>query len=485
MTVQTDPLAQPAEADQRRALHEAVAGLRERHPESSATPPFVRWQWMTLAVIGVLLVAGGVLAPRVTAIVVTSAVSLLYLATIVQRVQLFVTGLDASAIMRVSDADARAVPESELPTYTVLVPAYGEPEVVAQLIENLGSLDYPVDKLEIMLLLEADDDETVAAARSAGITAPMRLVLVPPAEPRTKPKACNYGMQFASGEIVTIYDAEDKPDPLQLRRAAVLFARHPELACIQAELAFHNSTQNLLTGWFTAEYGLWFGYLLPGLARTRCPVPLGGTSNHLRATILKEVGGWDPFNVTEDADLGVRLARLGYRTGVLESITWEEANSDPINWVRQRSRWYKGYLQSWLVAMRSPLRTLRVIGLRGTVAMSLLLAGTPVAAAINLVFWTISLIWLLGQPGWIAAAFPPWIYYVALFSILVGNVLALYSTLVGARASGTHNLLVPCLLTPLYWILMAVAAVKGIWQLIARPSYWEKTVHGLDQPGGT
>jgi cellulose synthase/poly-beta-1,6-N-acetylglucosamine synthase-like glycosyltransferase len=184
--------------------------------------------------------------------------------------------------------------------------------------------------------------------------------------------------------------------------------------------------------------------------------------------------------VTEDADLGLRLARRGYRTGVLDSITWEEANSDPINWIRQRSRWYKGYLQSCLVALRRPAQTIRVIGVRGTLAMTLLLAGTPLAAAANLIFWMVALVWVFGQPEAIAIAYPAPVYYMALTSFVIGNVLALYSTLIGARASGDTNLLLACLLTPLYWVLMAIAAFKGIWQLLVRPSYWEKTVHGLD-----
>jgi len=466
------------------ALVEAVDGLRRRDPLASAATVFVPWQTRTLLVAAALLIAGLVVVPGATVVIVTAAVALLYLATMVQRVLLFVAGLDDRTILTVSEAEARRLADDDLPRYTVLVPAYGEPEVIGQLLEHLGALEYPADRLEILVLLEADDTATVEAAQAAGVESPMRLILVPPAEPRTKPKACNYGMQFATGEIITIYDAEDIPDPLQLRRAVVLFRRDPGLACIQARLAFHNSDQNLLTGWFAAEYGLWFRYLLPGLASRRWPVPLGGTSNHLQAKVLAEAGGWDPYNVTEDADLGLRLARRGYRTGVLESITWEEANSDAINWIRQRSRWYKGYLQSCLVALRRPKDTLRVIGLRGTIAMTLLLAGTPVAAASNLIFWLVAFIWLLGQPAAIAVAYPAPVYYMALTSFVIGNVLALYSTLLGARAGGDSNLLMACLLTPLYWILMAIAALKGIWQLLVRPSYWEKTVHGLDGMDG-
>lgn len=476
----THPLDDQPPAPQRTAaLDRAINALRDERPEASAVVPVIRWQRVVLIGIAAVLLAGLVFALRPTLIVVTLTATLLYLATVVQRVVLFVAGLDTRTILSVPDEVALSVPDSELPRYTVLVPAYGEPGVVPELIRNLGALDYPADRLEILLLLEEDDAVTVDAAREAGVVAPMRLLLVPPAEPRTKPKACNYGMQFATGELITIYDAEDSPEPLQLRRAVVLFRDHPELACIQAKLAFHNSGQNLLTGWFAAEYGLWFGYLLPGLARSKGPVPLGGTSNHIRAAALAEVGGWDPFNVTEDADLGVRLARLGHRTGVLDSTTLEEANSDAINWIRQRSRWYKGYLQSWLVAMRTPVQTVRAIGVKGALAMTLLLAGTPVASCANLLFWMITVAWILGQPAIIADAFPGYVYYLALINIVVGNTLALYSNLIGARASKEYGLLVPCLLNFLYWVLMAIAAMKGIWQLVARPSYWEKTVHGL------
>lgn len=477
-----DPVTQPDEKTRRWALAQAVEGLRRERPEASAAIPVVRWQKIALGVIAGVVVAGLITVTQVTLVAISALTTLWYLATTVQRTLLMVSGLDARTILRVPDQEARATPDDDLPRYTVLVPAFGEPEVVAQLIRRLGALEYPRDRLEILLLLEEDDTQTVEQALNHGVTAPMRLVLVPPAEPRTKPKACNYGMQFAQGDFVTIYDAEDEPDPLQLRRAVVLFRQDPDLACLQGKLAYHNGDQNLLTAWFAAEYGLWFGYLLPGLARSRCPIPLGGTSNHIRTDVLHEAGGWDPFNVTEDADLGVRLARLGYRTGVFDSTTLEEANSDAINWVRQRSRWYKGYLQTWLVAMRTPVETFRTIGVRGVVQMSLLLAGTPTAACVNLALWLISIAWFLGQPPIIAAAFPAAIFYLAVLNLLIGNFVAMYSNLVGARVSGHHRLLIPCLLYPLYWVLMSVAAIKAFWQLVARPSYWEKTVHGLDEP---
>ena len=308
-------------------------------------------------------------------------------------------------------------------------------------------------------------------------------MLVPPADPRTKPKACNYGLQFATGEIITIYDAEDIPEPLQLRRVVAAFHALPDsVACIQAKLAYHNGHQNLLTGWFTAEYGLWFGYLLPGLMRTNSPIPLGGTSNHLLHPVLDKIGAWDPFNVTEDADLGLRIAATGYQTAVVDSVTIEEANSDPINWIRQRSRWYKGYLQTWLVHMRRPGRLLRTIGWRSFIRFNLVVGGTPIIAVLNLAFWLITLLWFLGQPAAIGAVFPWYIYFPALAALILGNAATLYMNMIALREDDRSDLLIPALTVPLFWLMMSIAAAKGLYQLIRNPSYWEKTFHGLDRP---
>ena len=336
----------------------------------------------------------------------------------VDRVMIFRQGLASRPIV-VGDEEARAIPDADLPRYTILVPAYNEPEVVGNLIGAMARLEYAQDKLQVLLLLEADDDVTIAAVEASGESDVITILLVPPADPRTKPKACNYGLHFATGDIVTIYDAEDLPEPLQLRRVVAAFARLPDdVACVQAKLAYHNGHQNLLTGWFTAEYGLWFGYLLPGMMRTTSPIPLGGTSNHLLRKVLDEIGAWDPFNVTEDADLGLRIAASGYHTAVVYSETLEEANSDPINWIRQRSRWYKGYLQTWLVHIRRPRQLYRTIGFRSFLRFNLVLAGTPIIAVLNLVFWLITLTWFLGQPALVGAVFPPYIYFPALVALI-------------------------------------------------------------------
>ncbi|MGW5075957.1 glycosyltransferase [Rhodococcus sp. NPDC004095] len=478
-----DPATASAEFRER-ALHDAVQGLRERNPDASAAVPFVPWQRNLLIVLVAIFVVCMVVSPLGTLTLMTGICTIAYVLTLGDRLVIFRKGLAADAIIRVTDDEARAIADEDLPPYTVLVPAYHEPEVIGQLIGALARLDYPRDKLQVLLLLEEDDDVTIEAARAVGVDEIVTVVLVPESQPRTKPKACNYGMHFATGDIITIYDAEDLPEPLQLRRVAATFAMLDDrAACVQAKLAYRNGSQNLLTGWFTVEYGVWFSYLLPGLMRLKAPIPLGGTSNHLRRAVLDDIGAWDPFNVTEDSDLGVRIAANGYTTAVLESTTLEEANSDPINWLRQRSRWYKGYLQTWLVHTRHPVKLWRAIGAWPFVRFTLLLAGTPLIACLNMVFWFITIAWLLGQPILIGSIFPPAVYYPALVCLVFGNAATMYMNLIGARETGTPRLLLSCLTVPLYWLLMSIAAIKGVWQLLFRPSYWEKTFHGLDGGG--
>ena len=431
-----------------------------------------------VAVLGFLAVA-----PLATLRVAIAVVTLAYVSVLLQRMTLMRKAATSGAVVGVVDDDARAFPASQLPVYTVLVPAYQEPDIIGRVMAFLDELEYPRDKLDVKLLLEADDEATIAAARRCTAGDHLSIVLVPASEPRTKPKACNYGLTTARGELLTIYDAEDRPEPLQLRRAAVAFLRGAEeTACLQARLSYHNAHQNLLTRWFTTEYDTWFTWLLPGLVATGAPIPLGGTSNHLRTRVLVGVGGWDPYNVTEDADLGVRLARFGYSVGVLDSVTYEEANSDFVNWVKQRSRWYKGYLQTWLVHMRHPVRLRREIGLKALVGFTLFVAGTPILAVLNPLFWGLSVLWWLAKPALLAELFPAPVYQLGMACWVIGGFGLLYGSLTNARATGRPELMACVVTLPAYWAMMSVAAVKAVVQLVLQPSYWEKTTHGLDRP---
>lgn len=450
----------------------------------SARTALNRKSLVRFGALAVVVSAALIAAPHIVAPLLAGMVAVLYLAATLDRNYLLFKGLRASAMVQVSREEALALSDDELPVYTVLLPVYDEPSIVTNLINGVGKLDYPRDKLEVLLLVEEDDVATQAALIGAELES-VRVVLVPHSLPKTKPKACNYGMSLPDlrGEMVTIYDAEDIPDPLQLRRAVAAFRRLPdEIGCLQARLGYFNEKQNLLTRWFSLEYDQWFGVILPAVEQARCVVPLGGTSNHMSTRTWREVGGWDEFNVTEDADLGVRLARHGYRTLILDSITLEEANSDVVNWIRQRSRWYKGYLQTMLVHLRNPTGLRREIGTKAILRLLNMTGGVPLTAVLNLVFWFTMLVWVLGRPPVIAMIFPPMTYYVCLALFLIGAPLSVYSGLVVTKELGKPHLWPAALLTPLYWLLQAVAAVKAIYQLVFRPFFWEKTVHGLTLP---
>ena len=267
-----------------------------------------------------------------------------------------------SSEQRVTPDELKALKDEDLPVYTVLVPMYKEPEVAQKIARTVTQLDYPVDKLDVKLLLEEDDVPTRTKINEVLSSLPpcVEVIVaptVPKGQPRTKPRACNWGLEKARGQYLVIFDAEDQPDRDQLKKAVVAFRRldaqgKHKVACLQAKLNYFNAHQNSLTRFFTLEYTNWFDLFLPGLHAVRTPIPLGGTSNHFRTEVLREVYGWDPFNVTEDCDLGIRLARRGHETEVLDSTTWEEANSRVGNWIRQRSRWIKGYFQTHLVHSR-------------------------------------------------------------------------------------------------------------------------------------
>jgi cellulose synthase/poly-beta-1,6-N-acetylglucosamine synthase-like glycosyltransferase len=452
--------------------------------QMSAAVTLTGGQRRTAAAIALVALAIGIASPVGLGMLVVAGSTALYLAILGYRLLTFRDAMARPSTVHVADDEARAIPDSDLPIYTVLVPAYREPEVIGRLLGSIDELEYPRDRLDVRLLLEEDDPETMSAARAALARRPaayVTVVTIPVADPRTKPKACNIGLAGAQGEMVTIYDVEDRPDPLQLRRAVVAFRRVPaETACLQARLSYHNADQNLITRWFTAEYELWFGLLLPGLVARNAPLPLGGTSNHFRRETLVALGGWDAHNVTEDADLGIRLHRLGYRTLVLDSTTLEEANSDVVNWIKQRSRWYKGYMQTWLVHMRNPRELWRELGPAGFVGFNLFVGGTPILALLNPLFWALGFLWFVARPSFILDLYPAWLYYPSMVSFAVGNFAFYYAALVAARATGQPKLAIAAILSPVYWMMMSIAAIKALVQLIGAPSFWEKTAHGLD-----
>ena len=467
-----------------RVVDQATLGLWRRSPDQSARTVLSRPQ----QVVGVLLLAlvavALVLAPRETLVTASAVVGLGFLVSVAFKFVVCMVGVQREDVETVTADDLAAIPDHELPMYTVLVPVYREAGVVGDLIANLGALDYPAEKLEILLLLEENDHETIAAAWAADPPETISFLIVPPGAPQTKPKACNVGLFLARGEHLVIYDAEDRPDPDQLRKAVVAFRRGGDrLVCVQAALNYWNAGDNWLTRMFTTEYSFWFDYMLPGLEHLGLPIPLGGTSNHFRTAALRTLGGWDPFNVTEDADLGIRAATLGWQVGVINSTTYEEANCATGNWIRQRSRWIKGYLQTLLVHLRHPLVLVRTAGLRQTLAFALLIGGTPAAFLFTPPLYALFVLALLVPPELLSPYFPGWVLWVSVLNLLVGNGMMIYISMMGAFKRRRYDLVHWSLLNPAYWLLHAIASYKAVWQLVTRPHYWEKTVHGLSPAG--
>lgn len=461
--------------------------LHER-PEECANITFTAAQKAALAALFIAVVAGLIFALLPTLIVINAFFVLFYVLQSGYKFYLVWRSLGRQAAIMVSPEQMAAVPDEDLPTYTILIPLFREAAVLPKLVRGLCELDYPADKLEIQLLLEEDDRETVDAAQAMDLPPQFRRVVVPESYPRTKPKACNYGLALCTTDLLVIYDAEDVPERDQLRKAACAFRNlPPSVVCLQAKLNYFNPRQNLQTRWFTAEYSVWFDLFLPGLTASRAPIPLGGTSNHFRVAALQELGGWDPFNVTEDCDLGVRLFKHGYITQMIDSTTWEEANANFFSWLRQRSRWVKGYIQTYLVHMRRPLRLVRQLGLPGWFSFQMTVGGSIVSFLANPIYWLLTGVWLITQSPTINAMFPTAIYVPGVFCLLLGNFVFVYLNVAGCMNRGYYDLVKHTLLTPLYWLMMSWAAYKAAAQLIVKPHYWEKTEHGLTTeapPGG-
>ena len=460
---------------------DAAFGLSDRYPLLGARAGLALMQRLSLELLAGAVAIGALLDPRALLVALIVSINSAFVFAVLFK---FVTSLVGASAARKLDrrASPARVPDDELPIYTVLVPLFKEANVVGELIENLRRLDYPQEKLEILLLMEEEDAETIEAAKAADPPDTVRFVLIPNGAPQTKPRACNVGLFFARGDYLVIYDAEDRPDPGQLRDAVAGFRVGEEsLVCLQARLNYFNADQNALTRMFTLEYSYWFDCMLPGLDRLGLPIPLGGTSNHFDTARLRELGGWDAFNVTEDADLGVRASLHGYTVGVIDSTTYEEACSKLRPWIRQRTRWIKGYMQTTIVHSRRPRSLLREGGLRGVFGFLFLIAGTPVTFLAVPIMWLLSLLWFLGLPGGaeIAHVFPQPFAAIIAISFIVGNVLMIALNLLAVVRRRIYRLAPWALLAPFYWLLHSWAAWRALVQLVHKPFYWEKTPHGL------
>jgi cellulose synthase/poly-beta-1,6-N-acetylglucosamine synthase-like glycosyltransferase len=560
-------------------IHEyrALKELYYRSPDESAYKVLYPWQKTLILGVAIALTVLFILNYPLSFIVLFSLINLAYFCVNPVKFYIAFKGFRRSRkAVHVSDEEVKNLDEKNLPVYTILVPLYRESKALRRILRNIYNLDYPKEKLDVKILMEEKDDETLGEARRLGlfgnpetILAPPGLfekvtvdvknlppstrildangsligtveevipaedpsetllkaktrsggvfeiplgfvekvqdvvllrdsidkliwkykeflkvfdpVIVPEADIKTKPRACNYGLLRARGEYCVIYDAEDDPEPDQLKKAVVAFSRTPtDVICLQSKLNYYNPKENLLTRWFSLEYSFWYDYYLEGLDQVDGVIPLGGTSNHFRTRQLKELGGWDPYNMTEDADLGVRISRRRKKTAMLNSYTFEEANSRLKSWIRQRSRWNKGYIQTYLVHMRHPRRLLKDLGWKKFLLFQLTFGGNIYLPLINPLLWAVTVSTLL-IPGLFQFLFFHPIDYICMINLLIGNLvyIGLHTGPIILKKNYTS---IPLAITiPIYWVLISVGCWRGALQLIKKPFYWEKTEHGISK----
>ena len=468
-------------ANLRRALMARLSGsiadsassrLARDMPAMSARHGLSAWQGAAVASLAIGLPLGLTTAPSVTMVALHLLATVFFLSCVALRLRAL------GNLRHASPGSPRLHDAACLPVYTVLIACYREAAMAAQIVDAMRALRWPASKLEVKLVCEADDLETIDAFRAQDLPAHFEILEVPVRGPRTKPKALGFALHCSSGEIVTVYDAEDRPHPDQLLEAwATLATADAGLACVQAPLDITNGRSGWLARMFAMEYAALFRGILPLLAANGRLLPLGGTSNHFRRDVLEEVGGWDPHNVTEDADLAVRLSRHGYRCAMISAATREEAPQRLRDWLPQRTRWFKGWMQTWLVHMRNPMRTRADLGRRDYWLMQVVFAGAVGSALfhplmLGFVAWT-----LLSGIGPDDGALP-----LALASIDVANIVMAYAAfhMLATRTAppgGILSRLAALASLPAYWVLHSVAAWRAVWQLYRDPFRWEKTEH--------
>lgn len=370
--------------------------------------------------------------------------------------------------------ETRVIPLHREPVITLMVPLFNEDDVAGVLLERISALSYPKSKLDVIFILEASDSRTAAALRACKLPDWARALTVPPGHPQTKPRALNYALPFARGTVIGIYDAEDRPERDQLTRVAERFAQAPpDVVCLQGQLDYYNASHNWMSRCFTIEYATWFRLLLPGVARLGLAVPLGGTTLFIKRDALVRVGAWDAHNVTEDAELGIRLYRHSYRTELLETTTFEEANSAIWPWIKQRSRWLKGYAITWATLMRHPLRLWRDVGALRFLGLQAQFAGTILGFVTAPLLWTLPVLVAAG-PNFIT----PQVITCGAAFFLTASIATLWINWRACAAAHLrcHRFFVPTMLA--YYPLATVAALWALVDLAIRPFYWAKTAHG-------
>ncbi|MFP4508687.1 MAG: glycosyltransferase family 2 protein [Spirochaetaceae bacterium] len=457
---------------------EATSTHARKRPDESAKRVLSRGQ-----LVGILMLLAAVVAgisttglPLLHALILLS--SAVYVGVIAFRFFASASGNLDSIVVDVSPEEAQESSAVDLPVYTILLPLYREPSAVSRLVQGVKRLDYPPHKLDVILLLEEDDLQTQAAVEDAQVPAYWTVLRVPLGYPRTKARACNYGLHFARGTYCVVYDAEDLPDHDQLRKTVAAFARASSATmCFQSLLRYTGTNHNVLTRLFSMEYHYLFDFMTPGLYAMSLPVPVAGSSNHFNTDKLRALGAWDAYNTTEHIDLGIRIAVERQSVGVLRSTTYEDANGAVWNWIRQRTRRLKGQLHTFLIYNRNPVKTLRNLGIRGWLGFMLFVGGTPLVYLAAPVLWAVVVFGLLARAGMLLPVITPLVMYLSVTSLMLGNVLSVYMLMLGSFHRRQYRLIPYAILTPAYQVLHSLAAWRALWQLFRRPHFWDKTDH--------
>jgi len=358
--------------------------------------------------------------------------------------------------------------EIPLPIYSILIPLYKEERALGSIIQSMLALDYPKHLLDIKLILEEDDAQTINSLEKVVLPKHFDIIKVPYSVPRTKPKALNYAMEFIKGQLVVIYDAEDRPDSDQLLKCAKAFDILPkDVICLQAKLNFYNEDRNLLTKFFSIEYTIWFEYLMPAIDLLNLPLPLGGNSNHFKVEFLRKIYMWDPYNVTEDADLGIRIYLENYRSKIIDSYTFEEAPSNLKNWILQRSRWIKGFMQTFLVFIK------HIPKARKSLKLSSILFIIIFVGFSSFSFLTLPLFFIIGTQEWLPYQIMCFLNFSTTFIFMY------FSAILVIFHKKQKYYLDYCsaLFWPGYFLLHSIASYRSLYELIFKPFHWNKTEH--------
>ena len=452
-------------------------------PESMSAKTLMRFETLSL------LLCGGTLSGALVWIIIASTpftigtffitiIALLYALLVVFK--LSVVAASPNGIFERANTEAiAALSNEELPIYTVIVPLREEAAVMPQIVASLSAIDYPAEKLDLIITLEKYDHETREAIYAANAPATWRIVTLPDTAPKTKPKALNVAFKHIHGEHLVIYDAEIIPDRDQLKQAVLAFRARPDIACFQTRLDHYNTDQSIMTKLFTTEFTFYYDIFLRGLAALRLPIPLSGHSTHFRTNALRAVGAWDPYNVAEDCDIGMRLYRAGYKSGMIDSFSQEEATATVDAWIRQRTRWMKGFIQTSIVQLRHPRTLMRELGgLSNFLAFLMLVPGMVFYCLLNVVTWIVFIAWVVSGSDAIKSLYPMPVLYLSTAAFVVGAIAFIFLNLLAVYRRGKARLVRYWFLTPIYWMLLSFAAMRAVWQLARTPHLWEKTAHG-------